>query len=417
MTIAPRQQHAYRTPRLIGIMAVVVLLNTFFFRMITFAQEQTAPIDALRVIDTHEIDLVAGTSFSSAVLSPDGGRFIYFNRGDLCIYTLQGVSERCTEFASYTRLHGPIAPDTLYWSTDSKWVTFTTNALQLFLDSDIWVLNAATGVLTNITDDGMSDIGLFSDQPGSNVDLWPRWLPDGRIIFLRYSVNQGEVAPPSLYAIPPEGGEPQLLGILPRDDDDPDFALTHISPSPDGTQVVYSIGRFAPNSAGLWISDIDGGNARRLALVDPALLEQYQQFGLLTNASFSPVGDYLLVVGELFRPPLRPDESPLRYIQAESSDSIGQLVDEERPVVLAGWSPDGASPDGAALAYVVRSLDEPEQSGLYLAAGPGEPGRLVLAGEFVGPTAYQSTILWASNNTILLTRREDQKLFVVILGE
>jgi hypothetical protein len=67
----------------------------------------------------------------------------------------------------------------------------------------------------------------------------------------------------------------------------------------------------------------------------------------------------------------------------------------------AAWSP-----TGAAIAYIVQSTSgAPDQSGLYVAATPDQPGRRVQSGEFLpaSPGAPDRLLNWSSADTILLT--------------
>lgn len=78
----------------------------------------------------------------------------------------------------------------------------------------------------------------------------------------------------------------------------------------------------------------------------------------------------------------------------------------------AGWSP-----EGSAVAYVVRSVRDPAQSGLYITDTPGKPGRLIMQGDFYGTTCCQRMpIAWAANDVLMLGRGSAPGVLLVQLG-
>ena len=77
----------------------------------------------------------------------------------------------------------------------------------------------------------------------------------------------------------------------------------------------------------------------------------------------------------------------------------------------------GFAPEGQALAYVAQSLSDPDRSGLYIAAGPGMPGALVLPilrGDAPTPRSY-APLVWASDNTIMIRDNESLEAVLVVL--
>jgi hypothetical protein len=92
--------------------------------------------------------------------------------------------------------------------------------------------------------------------------------------------------------------------------------------------------------------------------------------------------------------------------------SAGGANEPGPAIVGAGWSP-----TGSALAYLVRDEANPEAAGLYITRQPGEPGRLILAGDFYGTTCCQRMpIGWAQNDVIMIGRGAEPGVLLVQVG-
>jgi Tol biopolymer transport system component len=140
-----------------------------------------------------------------ARLSPDGRTLLYLNENGTCVRGVDGSAEHCLEGG------GPFEIDTAAWSPDGGRVAI---AEELGVEPDIWVLDAGSGDLTNLTDDGVSaEVGLTGDfevPPDAVFDGHPSWSADGeRIRFLR-----GENSAVAVMAVPSGGGEPAKLGSI-----------------------------------------------------------------------------------------------------------------------------------------------------------------------------------------------------------
>ena len=106
--------------------------------------------------------------------------------------------------------------------------------------TDIYVIELATGQVTNLT-----------NSPADEGD--PAWSPDGESIayWSRTGGNQ------DIYVIPADGGEPRQLTTDPGDDADPSW-------TPDGSAIAYSSQR--EGQWDIYAMDADGGN--QVALTD-----------------------------------------------------------------------------------------------------------------------------------------------------
>lgn len=371
--------------------------------------------DRLGVLSVRTLDITVGALSTAAHLSPDGTRFAYVSRDDLCIYTSLGVRERCASLQPHEELRR-IDSDSIFWSPDGAWLTFTSLWAQFLTDPDIWVMNTGTGRLTNLTDDGIRDIGTGADNFSGNIDISPRWLPDGRLLFIRFTVTDAVMSAPNLMAIAPTGGEPERVGILPHGN--VRYGVTQLAPSADGERLAYGVEISDPDNVGLWVSDLSGGAAQRAWEVVIGENMTPMHFSI-QRAAFSPDGRYVLSIGYPLDLAARPDpaNSFVHLTPLDMLPTTRQFVDPQRYVTGAGWAP-----NGAALAYVTRTgtADATDATpGLYLTTMPGEPGRLVLEGDFFVPTPLQAVpLIWGENNTLLLGQRESGaiRLIVVTLG-
>ena len=79
------------------------------------------------------------------------------------------------------------------------------------------------------------------------------------------------------------------------------------------------------------------------------------------------------------------------------SDATQAAVRAADDAIFATWAPDGQT-----LAFIHRDFKDPEKSGLYVVAKPGDEGRQVFSGAIISPAQAWRTISWASNNTILV---------------
>ncbi|HEY2998625.1 MAG TPA: Hsp70 family protein [Acidimicrobiales bacterium] len=131
---------------------------------------------------------------------------------------------------------GDIVPDArATWSPDGTMMAFVSDRDG---PADIYVLELATGKLTNLT-----------DSPEDEGD--PAWSPDGTSIayWSRAGGNQ------DIYVVPVAGGEPQRLTVEPGDDGDPAWR-------PLGGGIAFSSQR--NGNWDIYVMDDDGGGQRQL---------------------------------------------------------------------------------------------------------------------------------------------------------
>ena len=360
---------------------------------------QTEP-GAVTVGSIESFHPVAGPGRTSAYLSPDGSRYAYKD-DTICIYTIAGEELVCTPDDEESRdLLARVDNETVRWSPDGRWLVMTQPALVMLDDADLWVMDTESGALTNVTDDGYDDSIFPADEvpPSVTVDLAPRWLPDSRLVFLRYDLAFGS---PEAYVIAPEGGIAERLGQLSDFDVFPAYVL---DVSPDGEQLAYNIYTRSEGESGVWIYDIEADETEQ-ALATETQLSPFM-------IEYSADGRYLLTndarFGALRGSPN--DESPMRVIDVETGKSFE--VDDRFIVAAAGWSP-----DGSGLLYIARDYQNQDNSGLYYTSTPGEPGELILPRQRLMPPTSRTMqpIEWGANDVILLSDYEDNQLLVIQL--
>ncbi|MEP7292908.1 MAG: hypothetical protein ABI835_14085 [Chloroflexota bacterium] len=357
-----------------------------------------APVDAatLEVVSTTEIDLVAGPARTSVYLAPDGERFVYRAGNSLCLYAQDTTEPQCTELPAPM---SALDPDSVRWSPDSRTITFTENFFVMLVDADVWVWDTTADEVSDLTDDGSNHISFGSSDDWHDIDIAPTWLPDGRIVFLRYSRVNDVIAPPEILVIAPDGSGLEKLGEIEMS---AGFAVYALDATEDHLFYNYFLPHDVPEN-GIWTSNLDGSNPEQIA--------QTEQQSTPSSVSESPDGRYALITTQY--PGFgdyRPEVSIAQVLDLESGEIL--LIDPERYVVSGGWSP-----DGSAFVYLVNDPSKVEESGLYITHTAGEAGRLLVAGRFLQGTAFQrQPLMWGANNTILLARAPGSGIVIVKLG-
>ncbi len=100
--------------------------------------------------------------------------------------------------------------ETIRWAPDSTAVAFSHGPLEYAQDTDIFVFERETGVLTNLTDDGYEGTSFSPEIDALPVDLYPNWSADSQTLtFIRCDVaTTDRLFTTELVSIPRAGGEP-----------------------------------------------------------------------------------------------------------------------------------------------------------------------------------------------------------------
>lgn len=117
-----------------------------------------------------------------------------------------------------------ITPLSLRWAPDSSAVAFSLETPKFLRDSDIYVMDARSGTLTDLTDDdpdktGADEIGM-SAEPGAGdvpIDLYPAWSPDGQHLLFARTMWSEDPAGTTLMTISRDGGEAESRFELQRE--------------------------------------------------------------------------------------------------------------------------------------------------------------------------------------------------------
>jgi Tol biopolymer transport system component len=397
----------------------------------------TLVADDLEVTQVVELPLLAAPGGTSAVLAPDGSRIAYSNSKTLCILdigkldayvrsavaagtafedALQGLTDTPNQFpgvacTSIAMLGGRDA-ETIRWSPDGRYLVLTENFFKFFHDSDIWMLDTQGMALTDITDDGQTRFNLTAPaRDAPPIDVVPRWTADGRLVFLRYTGQGTNYDPPYVFTIRPDGSDLQQVGHL---ETDQKISVSALAVSAEG-QLAYNW-RSSDNEAlsGVWISDLDGGHAR-LAwhnADDPSQVP--------VAVDWSPDGQYVAVA----TPPnsggsYDPEASFWRAVRV--SDGQETLFSSDHFVWSVGWSP-----DGGAIVFTTGSVPDSASEGLYVAAGPGAPSRMLVPASsdpsqsstaLIATTPLQEQLIpWTANQTVMVGRGAKPGILIIRLA-
>jgi Tol biopolymer transport system component len=239
----------------------------------------------------RSFDLPEGRAVS---MSPDGTKLaaVRLPSTSLCVYDVETEAE--VSCADLTGLNSGIRTDDIVWSPDSTRLAFGETSFLDLKDGDLWVMDASTGALTDLTDDQYDGDLLFSSDAAGDqaltVDTSPAWTPDGQFITYSSSLFRGKEALGNVIAQIPADGSAAPETLVTVSPTEIGIAYFGAAWSPDGATFYYSVAfpdRENPDN-GIWAYDKATGSARLLAAGDdPAL-------GPLALKEVSPAGDRLL---------------------------------------------------------------------------------------------------------------------------
>jgi dipeptidyl aminopeptidase/acylaminoacyl peptidase len=357
------------------------------------------PGQAIRLVDTRRIELPGVRIIS---MSPEGSSIagvtpaIGYADGELCTFDVATLAERAC--ASIADLGSPIRLEDVRWSPDGSKVAFTANAFQRFRDGDMWLMDAATGSVTNLDDDGFDgDLPFGPDAPDATitVDVSPAFMPDGRSLsFSRTTFEGSKRAGNDIASVPVEGGTPTSIAMV---SDAIGIVYFGLAWAPDGSMLAYSHTEQAETDPrnGIWLVGADGSDRRMLAGAnDPEL-------GAPAVARMSPAGDRLLAW------------YPAAAIRYSGPDALAvidlatgtatRLRVEDDPSPVAAVQMAAFSPDGTALLEITARTD-PDHQVRVRDLATGVVTSLIDEGlETAGPPQYGIMPTWATNGTALIT--------------
>ena len=274
-----------------------------------------------------------------AAAKPAGG----YSRGQLCVYDVVTVAERSC--GDLSKLEAGLRIEDVTWSPDGSRLAFSEEGFKLLRDGDLWVMDAATGALTNIDDDGFSGNlfrALTSEPTAKPISLPvnPAFSPDGRTIaFSRSVLRAGECTGNDIATVSVNGGEVHTLTRVTLDT--PGVVYFGIRWAPDASRLYYSV-HYPQTSKprnGIWAVDANGLNQRQLlGLSDP-------EAGAPAMSQVSTDGKTLLAY------------YPLAAAQFANRFPVFALVDAETGAADPLLVPDPNAPENASAGLAVLSPD------------------------------------------------------------
>lgn len=303
----------------------------------------------LQVAGRKEVE-IEGALFLS--LSPDGQWLVAQTGPDqLCFYQAETLQEQSCALLG-KELHPSLS--SVAWSPDSKRVALTDEVFRYMIDSDLWVIEAESGKMTNLTDDGV--VGGFLNQaqgaPKAILDAVPAWSPDGkRITFVRSVYDSENPQGTDIVQIPTDGGKPKTL--LTVSADTPLLIWHGMRWSDDGKKLYYSVAIPDYSDNGIWSVDKDGKNPTKLIGSDPELgppilVDVASQQNKLLFVYYRALGSL----------DFEPNTSFYYLLDLETGEAmpIKQAQSDELEFATVGSAI--LSPDGSKLLYVYRTLEK-----------------------------------------------------------
>jgi Tol biopolymer transport system component len=331
-------------------------------------------------------------------LSPDGKW--YFGQGleTICIFEAATLTEKvCSNWATTLDLNS------IAWAPDSLRVAFTEN-LNALVESDIWVFDISSGVLSDITNDGLEgDLSTTlqraeSESTEINLDSLPVWSPDGKTLaFIRSTY--GNTKQTFLCLIPATGGQATKLLIV---DDQHSLAVWRgMRWTPDGKKILFTITILEDETGknGIWVVDKNGENYTQL-------VKDKEGWGYVSLYDVSAKGDVALI-GYPRAIAFSAKNPNLCFYELMDikTGKLTPLIESPSGDQVEFYSPTQVtfSPDGSKILYHFN-LKAGEQSTPQLVVQDVKGTSKEVLGN---PTMYSgedvgSSIFWAANDTIFL---------------
>lgn len=350
-----------------------------------------------RVVHIPDSELLA--------LSPDGGLIAVSRPAgpaptDLCIHDVATLEELlCADLGD---LDARLWSDSVVWSPDSSQLAFAERWPQYFVDGDLWLLDASTGDLTNLLDDGYRGaLGTADANEGIGEGIitlpsYPTFSADGSAVtFSRSVFRDGEIQGVDVATIPLSGGEAARVGDLGHEE--PGFDYWRKQWTADGSRLYVSLVQYQPSglgpNSGLWVHEADGGGSRQLLSVTgpddwpPRIL------------AVSPGGERLLVLYPQYR---SEDGMAPAYALVDGETGAVEHVEPLRPDDRRSTPITGAmlSPDGTALMTV--SGRRGRQVAVRAVGGSDEAVLLTEPAASVPSDLAGEVLAWTRNGSVLV---------------
>jgi dipeptidyl aminopeptidase/acylaminoacyl peptidase len=351
----------------------------------------------LRPVEIEDVRLIS--------MSPEGSLLVAarpamgFLRGELCVYRVDTLREQAC--ADLSLLEAGIRLEDVTWSPDGSMIAFGERTFLTFQDGDLWLMDTATGELTNLDDDGFSGtLPLLEPDPDEGlitVPVSPTFTPDGSAVtFSRSLVVDGQGSGNEIATVPVTGGEPERLLLV--DAEQLGVVYAGIRWAPAGDVLFYSYHPYDLDDprAGVWSVNADGSaNHQVTGAADP-------ESGGPAVLQVSAEGDRLLAYyPRVIRSRGPKDAYALVDLATGTEERLVAPHASERPVEFVTLA--SLSPDGTGVLEVIRGSD-PDNQVLVRDVVTGELTSVVPEGLAVaGPIEYGLIPTWAPDGRVFIT--------------
>ena len=308
------------------------------------------PASALQSTNLRQVDLADQGTIG---LSPNGAWLITSKQAQLCVVATDTLLEKTCVEAKYVDF------PTLAWSPDSRRVAWTEDWAKRAVDSDIWVLEVASGKLTNLTDDGFAGtmVQAVDTNAQITVDVAPAWSPDGAsLVFARTPADRGST---NLYRVAATGGPPEQIALV-----TPGYGLAiyrGVFVHADGS-IIYTIahGDTSYERNGVWRINADGSNPQQLVANKPFSTDSPQKgVPIVADVNFSHALLYWIKSTSRFFPSPNVSLYSLLDLQTGTVTPLKQVAEPSVLQTISFVGPTAAtfSPDGGKILYTYRTAD------------------------------------------------------------
>lgn len=338
-------------------------------------------------------------------MSPDGSWLVAaspatsYPRGKLCIYAVDTLAQRSC--ADLSELGAGLRIEDVAWAPDGRHLVFAEQTFMTFNDGDLWLMDAQTGSLTNLDDDGYRGSLLPSKSkpipPIITIPVNPVFSPDGStIVYSRSSIVDGAPTGDAIVSLPLTGGTPTVLRQVSTGE--LGVAYFGIAWAPDGSRIYYSITHADASNreSGIWQMSPEGDAIRLVATSDDPSI------GPPAVAAVAPDGAHLLA----FYPMAFENRAAIGSVYAVvdiATDAVTPVLPLDPATPRNVWVALAAfSPDGEVLATLERQSQPDFQVFLRDVGATSEVALLPQGLASAGPTARGIQATWATNGTLFL---------------
>jgi len=239
-------------------------------------RETGVSIDDINYTSVIELEEDFDINVRTAYLSATGTQLAYLGPEDtICVYTIVDDTQVCNEWPQSFRGQ----PTALQWSPDGRYIAFHQDFLRMFTEADIWVYNIQDDIFTNLTDDGVDNVGFGDDiEQETWFDFATAWGPDNLIYGVRQTVlpdtDSIQDGTHEIIQVNPDTGETTTLVDLTNTIEFgsiyefPQYALNGtMAVSPDATQMAVTVAnpRAEEPINGIWLIDFASGDIEQIA--------------------------------------------------------------------------------------------------------------------------------------------------------